>query len=306
MSAKLLDVASLERPIVFLGPRRKAGLFRYVDIVIGLGTVAAGGIFLAAAIPVAAWFIRNSLASSPGAASQTAARPVLLVSISPKRASAAGEADLPSSLVTSAAVVEPAVFADRWAGAIDQIEPSKTRPTASLRITVARAEQHDAPQHNQSRSTLSPDPTNHTAIYDIAAHTVYLPDGSKLEAHSGLGGRLDDPHFVDVKDEGPTPPNTYNLALREQLFHGIPAIRLNPVDDSTMFGRNGILAHPYLTSANGESNGCVSFKDYPAFLHAYLSGEINRLVVVPHLTNTARPIVSSVRDLAGKYAANNP
>ena len=32
-----------------------------------------------------------------------------------------------------------------------------------------------------------------TAVYDIAAHTVYLPDGTKLEAHSGLGSSLDDP-----------------------------------------------------------------------------------------------------------------
>ena len=28
-----------------------------------------------------------------------------------------------------------------------------------------------------------------TAIYDIKARTVYLPDGTKLEAHSGLGPR---------------------------------------------------------------------------------------------------------------------
>jgi hypothetical protein len=27
----------------------------------------------------------------------------------------------------------------------------------------------------------------------------------------------------------------------------------------------------------------VSFSDYPAFLHAYLAGEINRIVVVEHL-----------------------
>jgi hypothetical protein len=32
-----------------------------------------------------------------------------------------------------------------------------------------------------------------TAVYDISAHTVYLPDGKRLEAHSGLGDRIDDP-----------------------------------------------------------------------------------------------------------------
>ena len=35
-----------------------------------------------------------------------------------------------------------------------------------------------------------------TAVYDITAKTVYLPDGTKLEAHSGLGSNLDDPAFV--------------------------------------------------------------------------------------------------------------
>jgi type VI secretion system (T6SS) effector TldE1-like protein len=34
---------------------------------------------------------------------------------------------------------------------------------------------------------------------------------------------------------------------------------------------------------NGQSNGCVSFKDYPRFLRAYLRGEIERIVVVSRL-----------------------
>ena len=41
----------------------------------------------------------------------------------------------------------------------------------------------------------SPPYDRHTAVYDISAHTVYLPDGTRLEAHSGLGSRLDDPAF---------------------------------------------------------------------------------------------------------------
>src|SRR5262249_8674856 len=32
-----------------------------------------------------------------------------------------------------------------------------------------------------------------TAVYDIEAHTVYLPSGRKLEAHSGLGEYMDNP-----------------------------------------------------------------------------------------------------------------
>src|SRR6185312_7040050 len=44
-----------------------------------------------------------------------------------------------------------------------------------------------------------------TAIYDITAQTVYLPNGEKLEAHSGLGSMMDDPRHVTQKNRGPTP-----------------------------------------------------------------------------------------------------
>ena len=125
----------------------------------------------------------------------------------------------------------------------------------------------------------------HTAIYDIVAHKVYMPDGRRLEAHSGYGSYLDDPRYVSEKDRGPTPPNVYDLSLREELFHGVRAIRLNPVGDGNMFGRDGMLAHTYMLGPNGQSNGCVSFNDYPAFLNAVTSGEVTRLVVVEHLAN---------------------
>jgi len=88
---------------------------------------------------------------------------------------------------------------------------------------------------------------------------------------------------VHVRMQGATPPNVYNLTLRERLFHGVRAIRLNPVDGSRMYGRAGILAHPYMLGANGQSNGCVSLNDYPEFLNAFLRGEVTRLVVVERL-----------------------
>ena len=135
--------------------------------------------------------------------------------------------------------------------------------------------------HDKSISPLDPD--SRTAVYDISARTVYLPNGEKLEAHSGLGDKLDDPQYVRVRMRGPTPPNVYDLTLREKLFHGVRAIRLNPVDDNKMFGRDGILAHSYMLGSNGQSNGCVSFKNYQKFLQAFLSGEVERLVVVPDL-----------------------
>lgn len=123
-----------------------------------------------------------------------------------------------------------------------------------------------------------------TAIYDISARTVYLPSGKKLEAHSGLGRKMDDPRFVHVRMQGATPPHTYDLAMREALFHGVEAIRLHPVGGAeNIHGRTGLLAHSYLLGPNGNSNGCVSFKDYDAFLQAYKNNEIKRLVVVAKL-----------------------
>jgi hypothetical protein len=122
-----------------------------------------------------------------------------------------------------------------------------------------------------------------TAIYDITAKTVYMPNGERLEAHSGLGEWMDDPRYKHVRMRGVTPPNTYTLSLRESLFHGVKAIRLNPIDEKAMFGRAGILAHSYLLGPNGQSNGCISFRDYQKFLNAYLRGEVDRIVVVVRL-----------------------
>lgn len=122
-----------------------------------------------------------------------------------------------------------------------------------------------------------------TAVYDISAHTVYLPDGTRLEAHSGLGDALDDPRYVAERMRGPTPPGTYDLQPREELFHGVQALRLIPVGNSDTFGRAGLLAHTYMLGQNGDSFGCVSFRDYSAFLHAYESGEVRRLTVVARL-----------------------
>lgn len=120
-----------------------------------------------------------------------------------------------------------------------------------------------------------------TAIYDITARTVYMPNGTKLEAHSGLGSKMDDPRYVHVRMHGATPPHIYTLKPREALFHGVAALRLTPVGgEGAIHGRTGLLTHSYLLGPNGDSNGCVSFKDYNAFLKAYQNGEVKRLVVV--------------------------
>ncbi|MCK1476410.1 DUF2778 domain-containing protein [Bradyrhizobium sp. 197] len=120
-----------------------------------------------------------------------------------------------------------------------------------------------------------------TAVYDISAKTVYLPDGTKLEAHSGLGSNLDDPRSSRIRMRGVTPPHIYDLKPREALFHGVPALRLTPIGgESAIYGRDGLLAHTFMLGPNGDSNGCVSFKDYYAFLDAYRNKGIRRLAVL--------------------------
>jgi hypothetical protein len=123
-----------------------------------------------------------------------------------------------------------------------------------------------------------------TAVYDISAHAVYLPDGSKLEAHSGLGSMLDDPNSAKIRMHGVTPPHIYELTPRESLFHGVPALRLNPVGgEDAIYGRSGLLAHTFMLGPNGDSNGCVSFRDYNAFLNAYRNQGIKKLAVVARI-----------------------
>jgi Protein of unknown function (DUF2778) len=127
----------------------------------------------------------------------------------------------------------------------------------------------------------SPPYDKQTAVYDIAAKTVYLPDGTRLEAHSGLGSKLDDPRSSSIKMAGVTPPHIYELTPREALFHGVPALRLNPIGgEGKIFNRVGLLAHTFMLGPNGDSNGCVSFKDYYAFLRAYREQGIKRLAVL--------------------------
>jgi len=153
-----------------------------------------------------------------------------------------------------------------------------------------------------------------TAVYDITTKIVYMPNGEKLEAHSGYGMFMDSPKHVNMKMRGSTPPNVYRLRLRERLFHGVAAIRMLPEDESVMHNRNGILAHSYLLGPSGQSHGCVSFKDYPRFLRAFQRGEVDRMVVVARMdhppafyarrgTKDAVAKEAAVKDAAPREAA---
>lgn len=136
----------------------------------------------------------------------------------------------------------------------------------------------------RNTKTRLPGPSSGVAVYDINTATVYMPDGERLEAHSGLGYMRDNPRYVDAKNRGPTPPNVYNLVMRESRFHGVEAVRLLPADGRNKYGRVGLLAHTYMLRGGlSESNGCVVFKDYHRFLAAFKRGKVTRMIVVPNL-----------------------
>ena len=135
------------------------------------------------------------------------------------------------------------------------------------------------------------------AIYDISAGLVYMPDGSKLEAHSGIGKMADNPKYVHVRNNGPTPPNTYKLTMRETRFYGVEAIRMTPITNKPMHGRDGFLTHSYLLrSRRPESHGCVAFKNYPQFLKAFKQGKVKQLIVVPSIKDVQVPKGRNQRD----------
>ncbi|WFN85296.1 DUF2778 domain-containing protein [Agrobacterium pusense] len=145
-----------------------------------------------------------------------------------------------------------------------------------------------------------PDRGNGTAIYDISSGVVHMPNGEKLEAHSGIGKMRDNPDYVHVKMRGSTPPSSYKLTMREARFHGVEAIRLTPENGVNPHGRDGLLAHTYMLAKRGESNGCVVFRDYSRFLAAFKRGEVKRMVVVPKLNGNRPTLASSGGKSGGK------
>jgi hypothetical protein len=222
--------------------------------------------------------------------------------ISPPQHTAAKRAST-VALLTAAYTPEPAssTFADRFPLAERAPEPAP-QVTASVDIKADLPKiQNDLPLPPQSpapavRQVASiPVPARRPAearvpqnkgptAREIAQASKATAVATKLEAHSGLGNMLDDPRHVRVKMRGATPPHIYDLEPREALFHGVPALRLKPVGgEGAIFGRTGLLAHTYMLGPDGDSNGCVSFKDYDAFLRAYRSQKVRRLVVVAKL-----------------------
>jgi hypothetical protein len=189
-----------------------------------------------------------------------------------------GGSDQQTQAVASAPA-EPTFFERIFGKRLPSVFEKLYGPSPS-RVTLAYAAPEAAAADGGQSLTPAGRYDRQTAVYDISAKVVYMPDGKTLEAHSGLGTKLDDPNSASEPHRGVTPPAIYDLRMREAPFHGVQALRLNPEDQSKVYGRSGLLAHPFMLGPNGDSNGCVSFRDYDAFLRAYTNHEITKLAVV--------------------------
>ncbi|HZL39852.1 MAG TPA: tlde1 domain-containing protein [Pseudolabrys sp.] len=341
-TATFYDARSFDGRVSFRGNiRRIPRAFRSVggSVVFGAGAVAAAGLLIMTVTFAAGWMVNTSIAANPPMATPAGPGRLALAPNAPALADAPAvtfadkwaraTGSMQASVVpllpqeTQVAKLSPEVPA---AGTVSVTPLPPKRPTGMANIVPlprpypAQREfaftpvRQASPQHAaqvaampppEQRIAALPVRDSRTAVYDISAHTVYLPNGERLEAHSGLYDKMDDPRFVNVRMRGATPPNVYDLTLREESFHGVQAIRLNPVDEDKMYGRAGMLAHTYMLGPNGQSNGCVSFKDYQKFLQAYLSGEIDRLVVVARRDDLPSRVARERRSRAEHFAANN-
>ncbi|MDB5580547.1 MAG: hypothetical protein JWR80_5723 [Bradyrhizobium sp.] len=148
---------------------------------------------------------------------------------------------------------------------------------------------------NKASDTAWPGKGTKVAIYDVSSATVYLPDGTKLRAHSGIGKMRDNPRYEHVTMRGPTPAGIYRLSMREKRFYGVEAIRMTSIDGRDPKNRTGLLTHTNLLRGQKGSHGCVAFQNYQPFLRAFKRGQITMLVVVPELPTSRTQLAALYR-----------
>ncbi|MDI7863816.1 DUF2778 domain-containing protein [Rhizobiaceae bacterium n13] len=173
---------------------------------------------------------------------------------------------------------------------------SKPRRAAEKVLAYARPDKPELDDEVEEEVRPSIRGRKGVAYYDISAAVVYMPNGERLEAHSGIGKMRDNPDYAHVKMRGPTPPGTYKVTMREKRFHGVEAVRLTPTNGVAPHGRVGLLAHSYLLRTRGDSHGCVAFEDYPRFLKAFKRGEITHMVIVDSMKGQPKqsPTLASI------------
>ncbi|MGH6858658.1 MAG: tlde1 domain-containing protein [Phyllobacterium sp.] len=275
-------IASSGEILVVTPPKPKTVAMARPPLVAGSFVARAEGVAVASAPALPA-------VSGPVMASSTMPAPVMAAAAvaAPAAAKADGAAQQPFSLVLASASALPD---EEVAVPLPVTRPKRAAPAQALAYAAPDDDIRDnAPTYNPVARLGA---RSRTAIYSIEAKTVYMPNGERLEAHSGLGPMLDNPRYVHKKMRGATPPHTYTLTMREKLFHGVEAIRLNPVEPGKIFGRDGLLAHTYMLGPRGDSNGCVSFKNYRRFLAAFKRGEVTQLVVVARLPASPTSVAS--------------
>jgi hypothetical protein len=188
--------------------------------------------------------------------------------------------------------------------AIDQ-KPADEKPAARKKLD-GKDDKKDVAYAKPERSlfdllkskgddTLWPGKGTKIAIYDVSNATVYLPDGAKLRAHSGIGGMRDNPRYEHVKMRGPTPAGIYRLSMREKRFYGVEAIRMTSIDGRDPKNRTGLLTHTNLLRGQKGSHGCVAFQNYQPFLRAFKRGQITMLIVVPELPSSRTRLAALYR-----------
>jgi Protein of unknown function (DUF2778) len=179
------------------------------------------------------------------------------------------------ALASAAPITTATVVTDAMPGQPERSVLQKFSDMMKTRMAVASLGLGKAPD----LAALGYD--NETAVYDITAHAVYLPNGSVYEAHSGMGSLRDDPDHANMRMVGATPPAMYSLKPREASFHGVAALRMTPAEGSDIAGRSGLLVHSFMLGPNGDSNGCISIRDFDRFRKAYDDGQFTHIAVVP-------------------------
>ena len=149
--------------------------------------------------------------------------------------------------------------------------------------------------NSKASDTAWPGKGTKVAIYDVSSATVYLPDGTRLRAHSGIGRMRDNPRYDSVSMAGPTPSGIYRLSMREERFYGVEALRMTSIDGRDPKNRTGLLTHTNLLRGQIGSHGCVAFQNYQPFLRAFKRGQINTLVVVPALPSSSTQLAALYR-----------
>jgi hypothetical protein len=148
---------------------------------------------------------------------------------------------------------------------------------------------------SKASDTAWPGKGTKVAIYDVSNATVYLPDGTTLRAHSGIGSMRDNPRYEHVIMRGPTPAGIYRLSMREKRFYGVEAIRMTSIDGRDPKNRTGLLTHTNLLRGQKGSHGCVAFQNYQPFLRAFKRGQITMIVVVPELPSSRTQLAALYR-----------